>query len=51
MMEGLHSASSIDKRKMHKFDEDCLVPVPILSPEVIKAIRESEHVSQPVFAR
>lgn len=51
MMEGLHDAGSIDKRTMREFDEACLAPAPALSPDEIKAIREAEHVSQPVFAR
>ena len=51
MMEGLHDAGSIDKRTMREFDEACLAPAPVLSPDEIKAIREAEHVSQPVFAR
>ncbi len=51
MMEGLHDARSIDKRTMREFDEACLAPAPVLSPDEIKAIREGEHVSQPVFAR
>ncbi len=51
MMEGLHDAGGIDKRTMREFDEACLVPAPVLSPGEIKAIREAEHVSQPVFAR
>lgn len=29
----------------------CLAPAPVLSPDEIKAIREAENVSQPVFAR
>ncbi len=51
MMEGLHEAGSIDKRTLREFDEACLTPVAPLQPEEIKAIREAEHVSQPVFAR
>jgi putative transcriptional regulator len=51
MMEGFHHAGSIDKQTMREFDEACLTPAPILTPEEIRAIREAEHVSQPVFAR
>jgi putative transcriptional regulator len=51
MMEGLHQAGAIDKQTMREFDEGCLTPAPVLKPEEIKAIREGEHVSQPVFAR
>ena len=51
MMEGLHQAGSIDKRTMREFDEACLAPAASLSPGEIRAIREAERVSQPVFAR
>lgn len=51
MIEGLHDAGSIDKRAMRAFDDACLAPALVLSPDEIKAIREAEHVSQPVFAR
>ncbi len=48
---GLHGAGVIDKATMRQFDELCLTPVEPLAPEEIRAIREGEHVSQPVFAR
>jgi putative transcriptional regulator len=56
--EAIHSSASamfrvgaIDKATMREFDESCLsVPTP-LEPRRIKRIRESQHVSQPVFAR
>lgn len=51
MMEGLHEVGSIDKQTMREFDETCLIPAPLLKPEEIRAIREAERVSQPVFAR
>lgn len=51
MMEGLHDAGAIDKHTLREFDEACLAPATPLQPEQIKAIREAEHVSQPVFAR
>lgn len=51
MMEGLHEGGAIDKRTLREFDDVCLAPAPGLSPDEIKAIREAEHVSQPVFAR
>ena len=51
MMEGLYHRGTIDKQTMREFDEGCLIPAPVLRPEEIKAIRESERVSQPVFAR
>lgn len=46
----LHAAGTIDKATMRSFDKDCLIPVPHFDPAQIKAIRESNHVSQPVFA-
>jgi putative transcriptional regulator len=42
---------AIDKQTMREFDEACLTPVRIIKPEEIRAIREREHLSQPVFAR
>ncbi len=51
MMRGLHKAGSIAKQTMREFDEGCLIPAPDLKPEDIKAIREREQVSQPIFAR
>ena len=51
MMEGLHEVGAIDMQTMREFDEACLVPAKPLQPEEIRAIREAEHVSQPVFAR
>jgi putative transcriptional regulator len=51
MMEGLHQAGAIDKRTMREFDETCLAAAATLAPEEIRAIRERERVSQPVFAR
>jgi putative transcriptional regulator len=51
MMEGFHHSGAIDKQTMREFDEACLSPAPVLTPDEIKAIREHEAVSQPVFAR
>lgn len=51
MMEGFHESGTIDKQTMREFDEACLVPANPLKPDEIRAIREAEHVSQPVFAR
>lgn len=48
---GMYRAGTIDKATMREFDEACLsVPV-ALEPHRIKQIRESQNVSQPVFAR
>ena len=47
----LHRVGAMDKATMRQFDESCLsVPAP-LEPRQIKQLRESNHVSQPVFAR
>ena len=51
MMEGLQESGAIDKRTLREFDEASLAPATALQPDEIKAIREAEHVSQPVFAR
>jgi putative transcriptional regulator len=50
-MEALHEVGAIDKQTMREFDDACLTPVQPLAPEEIRAIREREHLSQPVFAR
>lgn len=47
---GLHKAGVIDKATMREFDALCLTPVEMLTPDQIRAIREREQVSQPVFA-
>lgn len=47
---GLHKAGVVDMATMRDFDELCLTPVEPLSPEDIRALREREQVSQPVFA-
>lgn len=51
MMEGFHQGGAIDKRTMREFDDACLTAVESFSPEEIRAIRQREHLSQPVFAR
>ena len=50
-MEALHEVGAIGKQTMREFDDACLTPVEPLSPEAIRALREREHLSQPVFAR
>jgi putative transcriptional regulator len=47
---GLHRAGLVDKATMREFDAICLTPVESLSPDEIRALREREQVSQPVFA-
>ena len=49
-MSGLHKAGVIDRETMRHFDAGCLVPVEKLAPEDIRALREREQISQPVFA-
>ncbi len=51
MMEGFHESGAIDKQTMREFDDACLTLVEALTPEEIRSIRESENISQPVFAR
>lgn len=48
--EALHGIGAIDKRTMREFDKACLAPLPSYSGKQIRAIRERENVSQPVFA-
>lgn len=51
MMEDLYDVGMIDKRTMREFDDVCLAPATPLAPDEIKAIREAQHASPPVFAR
>ena len=48
---GMYRAGTIDKETMRAFDESCFTMPDTIEPEQIKLIRESQHVSQPVFAR
>ncbi|WP_256326858.1 DNA-binding protein [Nitrosospira multiformis] len=48
-MEVLHEIGAVDKQTMREFDESCLAPVLVMSPEEIREPREREHLSQPVF--
>ena len=50
-MEALHDIGAVDKQTMREFDDSCLTPVEILSPDDIKSLRLREHLSKPVFAR
>jgi putative transcriptional regulator len=47
---GLHKSGLINKATMREFDALCLTPVESLTAEEIRALREREQVSQPVFA-
>ncbi len=50
-MEALHEVGAVDKKTMRDFDESCLTNALPIPPEAIRALREREHLSQPVFAR
>lgn len=50
-MEALHEVGAVDKQTMRDFDETCLTTVKTITAEDIRALREREHLSQPVFAR
>ena len=46
----MFDAGVINKKTMRKFDRSCLTPIHEFLPDEIKALRERESVSQPVFA-
>jgi putative transcriptional regulator len=48
---GMERAGTIDKATLRDFDETCLAVTPDIAPAAIKQLRESNKVSQPVFAR
>ncbi|MGG7054525.1 helix-turn-helix domain-containing protein [Nitrosomonas sp. ANs5] len=48
--EGLHRSGLIDKRRMSEIQALCRLTVEPISPNDIKALRESLNVSQSVFA-
>ncbi|WP_386082442.1 helix-turn-helix domain-containing protein [Vreelandella sp. F11] len=50
-MEALHEVGAVDKKTMRTFDDTCLTNAQPIPPEAIRALREREHLSQPVFAR
>jgi putative transcriptional regulator len=47
---GLYNASLMDKITLREFDRLCIPPVEALEPHQIKQIRESNRISQTVFA-
>jgi len=51
VVAGMDRAGTIDKATMRTFDESCLAVPDSIEPAQIKRIRESQQVSQPVFAR
>lgn len=50
-VEDMFRAGTIDKTTLRTFDENCLREPVELLPQQIKALREKNKVSQPVFAR
>lgn len=50
-VSGMYRAGTIDKATMREFDAACLSVPTAMGPKRIKRIRESQRVSQPVFAR
>ena len=50
-MEALHDVGAIDKQTLREFDDSCLTPIQIMSPDEIRELRLREQISQPVFAR
>jgi putative transcriptional regulator len=48
---GMYRAGTIDKATLRDFDETCLTVTPPMAPAEIKQLRETNKVSQPVFAR
>jgi putative transcriptional regulator len=47
----MHRVGGVSKTTMREFDEACLEKVEGIKPAQIRALRQREHVSQPVFAR
>jgi putative transcriptional regulator len=50
MMSGAYDAGVVSQATLRDFDKDCLGPIPVIEGRDIRALREREHVSQPVFA-
>jgi len=49
--KALHAIGAISKITLREYDEACLSMPDQIPAEQIKQLRESSHVSQPVFAR
>ena len=49
--KALHKVGAIDKATMRDFDAACLSVIPEFAPHDIRHLRETNRVSQPVFAR
>jgi putative transcriptional regulator len=50
-VSGMYHVGTVDKATMRHFDKTCLAVPPRIEPARIKKLRESNRVSQPVFAR
>jgi putative transcriptional regulator len=50
LISDAHDAGVVSRATLRKFDVACLARAPMLTGPEIRAIREREHVSQPVFA-
>jgi putative transcriptional regulator len=50
-VNALHRVGAISKTTLREFDETCLTAAEEIAPQQIKKIRESNHVSQTIFAR
>ena len=50
-VQGLHQANLIDKHKRGEIEALCQSTVEPMPPTAIKGLRETLHVSQPVFAK
>jgi putative transcriptional regulator len=50
MISDAHDAGVASRATLRNFDQACLAPTPPLAGDEIRAIRERECVSQPVFA-
>ena len=50
LAEDLHFVGAFDKKTMRDYDKSCLTPIPPVSCDKIRALRDREDVSQRVFA-
>ena len=49
--KGLKKSNAINKTTMRKFDALCLTAIHEFTPEQVRALRQKNNLSQPVFAR
>lgn len=47
---GMENAGAISKKTMRDYDALCIAESPSFSPVAIRKMRETNHLSQPVFA-